>query len=227
MSQPEDVVPARAAEAPVDPQPVEAPQAQTQPMESALLPLAGGGPYRIPEQPEIVLLEIPPKVRRPWPVIGPSFSVYAVLLWSFVVFGQFTTSLTFGRPVGQGVALAIVFAATFAAWIVNVRASSNVAPSLRPGGIVLRAVGIGVLSVVFFFLSLVFAIVLGQSARGLDLFVAFVLIIVATLAAFIGPRLTSRTPPERTHGERVRLVMLWIGGVILTLVAGVDLAANG
>jgi hypothetical protein len=39
--------------------------------------------------------------------------------------------------------------------------------------------------------------------------------------------LTSPTAADRTHRQRVVLIMMWIAGTLLTLVVGVDLAANG
>src|SRR5689334_7425060 len=50
--------------------------------------------------------------RRPWPVMGSALNVFGVLLWSFVVFGQFTTSWMSGAPLAEGTATLFVFFAT-------------------------------------------------------------------------------------------------------------------
>lgn len=186
-----------------------------------------GGPYRVAEQPEVAVAPYVHTAPRPWPIFGPSLSVFAVLLWSFVVAGQFTTSWSMGKPLGQGVAIGMVFIATFVAWLINVRASAIAEPSRSSGRIIGRAIGIGALAFVYFVLAIIVATAFGQSARGLDLFVAFALVAVSLVAAIVGPRLTMRVRPTRTHRERVTLVVTWIVGVLLTLVAGADLAANG
>ncbi len=65
------------------------------------------------------------------------------------------------------------------------------------------------------------------SSRNHDVLIALVLVALSTAAAIAGPRLTSPTRPERTHRQRLLLVFFWIACVILTLVAGADLVANG
>jgi hypothetical protein len=191
------------------------------------LPMPPGPPYRVPEP---SLLPSSPFVaaRRPRPVIGPALSVFAVLLWTFVVVGQFTTSWTMGATFGQGIALALVMLATFAAWVANLRRSRMLVPPQRTAGLVGRGIGIGALALSLFLACLAVATVAGStSSKNHDFFIAFALIVVSTVAAIAGPRLTSPVRPERSHGSRFVLVVMWIAGALLTLVAAADLAANG
>ncbi len=185
-----------------------------------------GAPYRVQPPPD-------PTPELPWarpsrPVIGPALSVFAALLWSFVVAGQFTTSWSTGAPLGQGAAVALVLLATLAAWITSVRRSRIVMPPLRTINLVGRGIGIAALALVLFLLCLFAATVAGNtSSRNHDVLIALVLVALSAASAIGGPRLTSPTRPERTHGQRFALVVLWITCVLLTLVAGADLVANG
>ena len=48
------------------------------------------------------------------------------------------------------------------------------------------------------------------------------LVAIATTAAIVGPRVTSEVRPETTHRMRFALVVMWLAGALLTLVAGVE-----
>jgi hypothetical protein len=160
-------------------------------------------------------------------VIGPALSLFAVLLWGFVVAGQFTTSWVTGAPLSQGVAVTFVLLTTNASWLFCIRRSCVVAPPLRSSALVGRAVAIAALAIVFFFASIFAATMVGQlSSNNHDLLIAFGLVTASTLAATAGPRLTSPLRPELTHRQRFLLVVAWMAGALLTVVAGVDLAAN-
>jgi hypothetical protein len=194
-------------------------------------PVPSGAPYRVPS-PQVVHAPAesydfrPP--RRPRPMIGPALSVLGVALWAFVVMGQFTTSWMFGAPLGQGTAVFVIAFLTTVAWVAGLRRSRA---ALAPRGAahhVGRALGIAALSLLFFVLCLVAATAAGgMSSRGHDLLIAFALVVVSLGAAIAGPRLTSPVPLARTHRQRSILVGMWLIGVLVTLVAGADLAANG
>ncbi len=212
----------------VVPVPVAAPDGATPPgaapapLEHSLGSVVAG-PYRIADP------RISPEgshLPRRRPVIGPALSVFGVLLWAFVVAGQFTTSLSLGRPLDQKVAIGFVAVATLAAWIVHVRWSAVAMPARSAGAMVPRAFGIGALAVAFFLVALVGSTVVNSALRS-DLLIAVGLVALSTVAAAAGPRLTLRVRPERTHRERVTLAVFWIAGAVVTLVAGIDLAANG
>jgi hypothetical protein len=169
-----------------------------------------------------------PPSPRPWPVLGPAVSVYAVLLWSFVVFGQLTTSWSMGTPLSGTVAGFAVLLLAFVAWIAGIRRGSLALPPRSRARLVGRAVGIAAASFVLWLATIFAATILGsESRRNHDLLVAFLLVVVSGVAALAGPRLTSPVRPVRTHRMRFALVMMWICGALVTLVAGVDLAANG
>jgi hypothetical protein len=227
---------AHASEAPEPTEPIVAgvpealpPGEITEPMATVpIVPPVPSGPYRLPADAIVLppLPEAPAKATRP--LFGPAVSVFAVLLWAFVVVGQYTTSWTFGVPLGEGVAIGMVLLATFAAWLANVRWSGIVTPPASTGRFVLRALGIGALAVALFGLTILVATILGGVLRrSAELVVPFALVFLATVAAIAGPRLTSPMRPIRTHRGRFLLVTLWLGGTILTLIAGVDLAAYG
>jgi hypothetical protein len=192
-------------------------------------PVPSGAPYRAHEPPSPVEVSHPfSKPRRPRPVIGPALSTFAALLWSFVVAGQFTTSWRMGAPLPPGIALSAVTLATLAAWIASVRRSGLVVPPAQRTGLVGRGLAAGAVAFVLFLSSLFVATMAGATAlRDHDLLIAFGLVALATGAAIVGPKWTSPAPPERTHRQRFALVVLWIVGALVTLVAGVDLASSG
>lgn len=182
------------------------------------------GPYRTPPY------EAPPPVyggRVMRPLLGPSLGTFGVLLWAYVVAGQLTTSWITGRPLGNGVAVAAVVVATFAAWVLGLRRSLAVAPA-SPSGVVGRGIGVGALCLAMFLVTLVFAVFVGTTVSpGHDFGIAFGLVFVAFVAVVVGRRLVTPEIQERTHGERVATVAVWATCLLLTFVAGVDLAANG
>ncbi|HSO33028.1 MAG TPA: hypothetical protein VLT33_10930 [Labilithrix sp.] len=221
MSQPEETAPPSPEQT--------APQAADALVPEA--PLPSGAPYRVPA-PQVV--EPAPESygfrppRKPRPMIGPALSVLGVALWAFVVMGQFTTSWMFGAPLGQGTAVFFIMLVTAVAWISAIRRSRVALAPRSSAHLAGRSVGIAVLSFLFFVVCLVAATAAGgMSSRGHDFLIAFALIIVSLVAALAGPRLTSPVPLPRTHRQRSILVGLWLAGVLVTLVAGADLAANG
>jgi len=194
-------------------------------------PLASGAPYRalappVPDpEPENYSFAAPRKTR---PVLGPALSVLGVLLWAFVVFGQFTTSWMFGTPLGQGTAVLAILLLTLVAWIGAVRRSRDAVAPRTTLRLVARSVGIAILAFLFFVGCVMSATAAGGVlSRGHDLLIAFGLVVVSLAAAISGPRLTTSAPLPRTHRQRSLLVGMWLAGVLLTLVAGADLAANG
>lgn len=200
---------------------------ETEPIANPQLVAPPSAPYRDPAP--IILEEQPPAApsRRPRTVLGPALSVFAVLLWGFVVAGQYTTSWMLGAPIAPGTALMFIVLTTVAAGIVGLRGSQRAAPAsgLR---MFWRAVRIAALASLFFLVCLVAAAVAGAaSAQSHDFLIPFALVVLALLAAIAGPRVTSPVPIARFHPQAVRLVALWIAAVLLTLVAGADLATNG
>ena len=182
------------------------------------------GPYRTPPY-EAPLPVYGGRVMRP--LLGPSLGTFGVLLWAYVVAGQLTTSWITGRPLGNGVAIAAVVVATFGAWVLGMRRSLAVAPA-SPSGVVGRGIGVGAVCLAMFFLTLVFAVFVGTTVSpGHDFRIAFGLVVVAFVAVVFGRRLVTPEAQERTHVERVVTVALWATCLLLTFVAGVDLAANG
>lgn len=223
MSHPDEPLPSPSAPAETAPTPIDGGSIES--------PVPSGAPYRVPAppvEPPEPALPWAPAPRRPRPIIGATLSVFAVLLWTFVVAGQFTTSWLVGAPLGQGAAVTLVLLTTFVAWIASVRRSTLALPPRSTAHFVGRALGISVLTPLLFFVCVVAAAAAGGvSSQNHDVLIAFALVVVSTLAAIAGPRLTSPARPERTHRQRVALVMLWLTGALLTLIAGADLAANG
>lgn len=183
-------------------------------------------PYRSvpPPEPEPIVIAPPPP--RRWPVLGPALSTYALLLWSYVVLGQLTTTLSAGTPLGEGKAFFFVFAITSAAWIVAIRRSRAVAPPASLARLVTRAVGVAALAGFMFFLTVVFAAFVGLAGH-LDFAIPFVLVLVSSGAVFQGRRLLVPDAPPRTQQERGVLMGVWMIAILVTFIAGVDLALNG
>lgn len=185
-------------------------------------------PYRVVEADAPVDAPFVAARSKAWPMLGPALAVFAVVLWTFVVAGQFTTSWSMGMPMNQGVAVGFVLALSFIAWVLNVRRSRDVVPPKDGLRGFARAIGIGLLSLLFFFLAIFASMIAGSAmGRGSDFPIAFVLVLLSLAAALLGPRLTSPARPVRTHRERFFVAATWALGVVLTLVAGIDLAANG
>jgi len=192
---------------------------------SGVVDTPGAGPYRTPPRDES--LGFGPPKRAPWPVFGPALSGFGVMLWSFVVAGQFTTSWSAGRPLDQGIAVGAVVIATFVAWVLGLRRSRAVVPSAT-GWFFARAVAVVVSTLVLFVLAVVgTTAVAGTSSRNHDFSVGFLLVAVAFVSVLLGARLTSPERPERSHGQRFVRVALWVACALLSFVAGADLASNG
>jgi hypothetical protein len=227
MSLPEEPLPLPQA-APLEAAPL-VPTAPAQPMSPRSQP--EGAPYRVPAppaeppEPERIAALAP---RKPRPIMGPALSVFAVLLWSFVVFGQFTTSWWLGAPLDQKTAVTFVLLTTLAAWLASLRRSRIVVAPRSTMHLAWRSVGVAVVAFLSFLVCLVAATAAGGvSSRNHDMLIAMVLVVVSLLAAIGGPKLTSPAPFTKTHAQRVVLVLLWTAGALLTLVAGADLANNG
>lgn len=164
---------------------------------------------------------------RPRPVLGPSLSVFGVMLWSYVVFGQFTTSwLPGGAPLGEGTAVFFVFVASVVAWVLAVRRSLVV--SVRgQQGIAGRAIRIGVLAWAWWLVTVVLASLFGQaSGKNLDGPITGLLVLLSAFAVVQGRRLTLPERPPLTQRERVIARLLWAGAAAMTLAACVELAAG-
>ncbi len=239
MSHPDEPMPAPPVSnalleaAPAPPAPVEAhPTAVVAPDPSALeAPVASGAPYRVPAPPPATELMTPeiyfgPTPRKPRPLVGPALSVFAVMLWSFVVAGQFASSWSLGIQVRSSEALLLVASLTFVAWIANMRRSRIAVPPRATTHLVWRSIGAGLVAFLLFFFCLVAATAI-NSAMNADFLVAAVLVLLSLLAAIGGAHLTSPVALERTPRQRTILIALWIAGTLLTLVAGVDLGAHG
>lgn len=191
-----------------------------------------GGPYRIPVAPEPATLPQSFKTgllpAKPRPFLGSALAIYGVLLWSFVVAGQFATSWMTGSPMSNGTAMLIVFAATIAAWVLAMRRTRVAVPAMTAAEGVGRGVLMLAAATLMFFLTLIVATIIGQtSSRNHDFAIAFFLVVTAVAATILGPRLTLPARPERSHGARFALVSMWIMGAIVTFIAGAELATNG
>ena len=175
--------------------------------------------------PPVPVLANPYAFPRPAPRprfrLGPSLSVFGVLLWSYLVFGQFTTTWVPGSaPLGEGAAVLGVFACTGAAFYFAVR-RSLVVPVRSYHQLVGRAITIAIMSFGFWFLTVVFATVFGQSSRtNLDGVITSFLLLVSGFAVVFGRRITlsERQPfSQLSQRERAVTAVLWTGAVAMTL----------
>jgi hypothetical protein len=210
-----------------DAPPPPAPEALAPPAEAAPVP---SGPYRVPEPPppEPRAEPLPPFTRAPRPILGGAISVFAALLWAFVVFGQLTTSWLSGAPLEPALAIAGVVLATGAAFVAATRRGRQAAPPATRARAFGRALAVVLLAFAMFGWTLFVATALGvASRRGADFPIAAALALLSLVAAIAGPRVTSAARPERTPAARVIHAALWIAGTVLTLVAGLELAWHG
>lgn len=190
-------------------------------------PPSHGGPYRVPLAPEAPVFPGFPPARPPRPILGSAVAVYGVLLWSFVIAGQFATSWITGAPMSHGLAAFLVLAATTTAWVFALRRSRDALPSMTTGRFVGRGIGVLTLAFAFFVLTILVATLFGQATSGHDFLIAFTLVAASLAAIIMGPRLTLPRRPERTHRMRFAVISMWIVGVILTFVAAAELATTG
>lgn len=187
-------------------------------------PPVPSGPYRTP--PHEVRAPAPRPPTRPY--VGAAVATFGPMLWSFVVAGQFTTSWSTGKPLAQGIAIAAVFVSTLAAWIVAMRRSHHAVPAASKAALVGRSLVVGLCSFALFVVAIVAATAFGAAnPKSHDFLIGFGLVVVAVVATFAGPKLTTSELPTRTHGQKFVSVALWVLGSLVTLVAGVDLATNG
>lgn len=217
--------PETPVEGPPLPDPAEAPP----PSQGWPYAPVGSGPYRTPPYDAVPFTARAP--RPPWATLGPALRVFAVLMWAYVVVGQFTVGWPLGRPLNPWTALALVLLLTLLAWVVALRTSYAVAPAspLRVAG---RGLAIAAGAFGFFVVAVVAPILVAAvmpRLRGYDLLVAFGLVATSLGAALLGEHI-SHSPdlprPLRSHGNRFVLVLAWVAGALLTLVAGADLAGN-
>jgi hypothetical protein len=169
----------------------------------------------------------PPPTRLPRPVLGPALTVFGVLLWAFVSFGQFTTSWFSGAPLDEGTAIAFVTLATLSALFFATQKSRRALPVEGTRGFVVRAARIGIVALLFWGLVILVATVIGSASMGRSADVPIVssLWVVAAAAVVAGPRLTLPLPqrPLVTPARSLGIGALWFGAAALTLGACVEL----
>jgi len=156
--------------------------------------------------------------RRPRPLLGPSLWVAGVLLWAYVVMGILTTTrlpFTARRvPLPEGTALVLVIAAYASAGVLAVQRSLAILDGdsgRRAGGIAAGAMGFWML---FVFGAMVLALLGFPEAL-----VTFILILWSGVAVWLGRRLTNRAALPNPDRNRVVPIGLWIGAVVVSLVA--------
>lgn len=188
-------------------------------------------PQDAPEEPSPV--EAPPPLealqerpaRAPSPVVGPALWVSGVLLWAYVVMGQFTTSwFSHAAPLGEAAATLGVVLATAIALRVAVGRSLHAREGKIPG----RAARVGLLALLLAFLVVtVLSVIARATTADLDGLVMAVLTTIALAAFLNGRRLTGPAPVPPTHRQRVFGALLWVGVGAVTLGACAEAAAAG
>jgi hypothetical protein len=162
------------------------------------------------------------------PVLGPALTVFGVLLWAFVVMGTFTTSWLPGgdAPLGQGVAVVLVAAATVGAWIFTVRRSlAVVAPIAR--GPVGRFAIVGLVAFALWVAVMILASIVGYaSGSNVDMIMATVLLVVAVVAVVKGDAMLHRPSQAKRSAPRFVVLAAWLGAGIVTLASCVELVAE-
>lgn len=160
--------------------------------------------------------------RTPRPILGPGLWIGGVLLWAYVVAGEFIVGMELPEGVGAlallvSVGLASVFAIRQAALAVPADPSDRL---FRIGG----PIGI---AVALFFAVLVLFTAIGQASDdGLGAEITLVLWCGSLVAFVAGRRLTNPDRSRTRQSGRTVGFFLWIAAGFLTLVALVRAAAE-
>jgi hypothetical protein len=167
------------------------------------------------------------KNRRPRPVLGPALTVFAALLWAYAVIGTFTTSWISGSaPLGEGVAVLLVAATAGAALAQAVRRSRSI-PANGTGGLIGRAVAVGLLAIVMWGLVVILAIVFASAIpANVDAVVMTSFLVIAAMAARTGHRMTGAAPAARLRTMSFPVFALWLGVAAATLVACAEIVGE-
>lgn len=199
---------------------------------SAAIPPSAAQP--VPSAPYRTALETaPPFVARASSAVtvwGPVLQLLGVTLWSYVVMGQLVTSYAPGRHsllLGEGTAVLFVLVASIAAWLFSVRRSLVAAPAPGTSGRVARALVVGVLASTSWCTVTAGAAIAGNSAAKNADGTITVLLLVASIAAFLyGRRLSPSPDGQPTPRARAFRRVLWTGGALLTMLALIALGAS-
>lgn len=142
-------------------------------------------------------------------VLGPSFWVFGVLSWAYVVVGELVVSL--GLPELLGALL--VLSSTGYAWVVASGLGAGAPFAFK------RLLSL-FLGVVLFVVMLAFTVsLLGSHHRSQVAAVTILLWFASVFAVLLGRRWTPRASRPHSKGERTQVVAIWTVTVVATLVA--------
>jgi hypothetical protein len=149
------------------------------------------------------------------PLLGPGLWLFGTALWAYVIVGQLVVAQDFPEPLG---AVGVLFAFGVA-WYFAIElsfAADPPPPHARSSRILLPAA----IAFSFWFGTAVIAALIGASGAGSDAPLTVGLWLFSLVPFFIGRRMTHPgwRPPADT-ARRVVGVLLWVGAVLVTLVA--------
>jgi hypothetical protein len=163
-------------------------------------------------------------------LVGSALFVSGVLLWTFVVMGELTTSYAPGKHgmlVGEALAVVFVLATSAAAWGVALRRSLAVSPASSDALAYFRGASLALLAILLWFVVLFIATALGKGAsKNLDGPISTLLLIVSVASALGGRRLAGLHGPASTSRQRLLRRLLWAGSSLLTFVAVVEILGS-
>jgi hypothetical protein len=197
-------------EAPPAPEVAQLPEAPAAP-----LPPPPTVPYVPPEQ-----MNFNPGP-RPRPLLGPIYWTYGVVLWAYVVLGQYTTDVapwtSRDVPLGGGAAaLLFILCGALALW--RSIAVSSPLPSRYPNAV--RALVTFVVTILLWCSSLLIVCMLvGISGANSDVPFRLLLFVASLVALFFGRKWSRPQGIKLPREQRALVITLWVGAVLASLPA--------
>jgi len=155
---------------------------------------------------------------------APAFTVFGVVLWSFVVMGQLVTTYAPGRHellLGEVTGVFFVLTASVAAWVSALRSSLRVSPATGMAKRIERGLAFGILALLGWGAAMIVTLIVGRAMP--DGVITFFLMATAAATFIYGRRLLQRNEPK---ARSVLGMALWAGAGLVTFVALIALGGD-
>jgi hypothetical protein len=175
----------------------------------------------IPPPPPIEPVPLPPSIevpipdftaRKSRPLLGPSLWMFGALLWAQIVIGFFVVEKDLPEPFGF-LGVAVVMGAV---WMLSVKHRQ------RPTSLRFRHLAPVLLALLYWAGAVVFGLMVAAVANA-RVGVSILLWMLSVAAFFVGRRLTGPSSIPPTLARRAVTVLAWLGAIIFTLGALVQL----
>jgi hypothetical protein len=162
--------------------------------------------------------------------VGEALFVSGVLLWSFVVMGELTTSYAPGRHqmlVGEALAVVFVLTTTAATWGAAVRRNLALSPATAERAVYLRATAIAIAALMLWGLVVYVATAMGKAAsRNVDGPITLMLLVLSLAGSLVGRRMAGLDEKAATARGRWLHRLLWTCAGLLTFAALVEILSS-